>query len=131
MTDASASGAAYDVTGMVVETDKHAALRAELAELTERLTDAERAREARRVEIGHQLYERDAQTPGTPARAAHVAQLRRLHDEAATALDGAQRALDKAREHVAGKEDALGDAQEAYAKAEAALAEVDTDGSAE
>lgn len=124
MSTAGASGAANDATGVSVEPGAHDPLRDELTALMDEMTDGERAREARRVEISHALYERDCRIEGTSARAAHVAQLRRLHVEAKDALARCRSALDKAREHMAGKEDAVREAETMLDSAELALAEV-------
>lgn len=96
MSQGSGEGAALDVAGMAIESGDHDALRAELAALTEDLTDAERAREARRVEIAHELYERDSQVAGTPEYAAHREMLVRLADDADRAAESAGVAEDKA-----------------------------------
>lgn len=124
MSTAGASGAANDAAGVSVEPAEHDALRAELDALTSEMTDAERARETRRVEISHALYERDSRIEGTSAHAAHVAQLRRLRGEAQEALDRAREALRKAFEHAEGKEAAVGEASKALDAADLALAEV-------
>lgn len=124
MSTAGASGAANDATGVSVEPAEHDALRAELDALTSEMTDAERAREARRVEISHALYQRDSRIEGTPAHAAHVAQLQRLYGEAGAALSGAQAALAKAHLHAEGRADAVVRAQDDLGRAERALAEV-------
>lgn len=126
--NAEATGAALDATGVSVESDGHDELRAELAVL-DRLTPDEQRRVDRRVEIAQEFYKIQSRVPGTAAHAAHGAQLQRLFDEATVGLDSAQRALDKAREHVEGKELAVGDAQTAYVAARDALNEFD--GSAE
>lgn len=124
MSTAGASGAANDATGVSVEPAEHDPLRDELTALMDEMTDEERAREARRVEISHALYERDSRIEGTSAHAAHVAQLRRLHVEAKDAATRAANALDKVRQHVADKEQALSDAMAAEIEADAALAAV-------
>lgn len=121
---ADANGAAFDVAGRTVESDGYDELRAELAELNQ-LTADEQRRVDRRVEISQEFYRLQARVPGTAAHAAHVAQLRRLRDEAATTLTALTTALVKAREHVAGKEGAIREAETMLDSAELALAEVD------
>lgn len=108
MSESSGSGAALDVT-------------ARIAELGDRPEVV--ALDNERMALHHALYDQLVNDTSTAVYAAHVAQLRRLRDEAMAALRGARAALVKAREHAAGKEDAVREAETTLDSAEMAVAE--------
>lgn len=108
MSTAGGQGAANDPT---VEVDE-SQVPPEVAAYLNRMADRARAH-----------YDEQHQIEGTWEHAAHVAQLRRLRDEARDAVSRARTALDRAREHADGKADALDDAINAELEADAALAQ--------
>ena len=108
MSESSGSGAALDARARIDELSASPIV----AEL-----DAERMR------LHHALYEEARCDTTSAVYAAHVAQLRRIRDDATAALKGARAALVKAREHAAGKEDAVREAETMLDSAEMAVAE--------
>lgn len=106
MSQSSGTGAANDATATVTEPEMSPEVVAYLA-----------AQEGRALV----RYAEQCQIPGTREYDSHVAQLRRLRDEARDALAGATTALIKAREHVTGKEDAAREAASVLDDAERAL----------
>lgn len=124
MSNAEATGAALDATGVSVESDGHDELRAELAVL-DRLTPDEQRRADRRVEIAQEFYKIQSQVPGTAAHAAHGAQLHRLVIEASAAVASAATAHKRAQEHEDGALAEHKAAMERLRDAELALTEFD------
>ncbi len=108
MSEAGGSGSALDVT-------------ARIAELGDRPEVV--ALDNERMALHHALYDQLVNDTSSAVYAAHVAQLRRIRDDATTALKGARAALAKAREHAAGKEDAVREAETMLDSAEMAVAE--------
>lgn len=108
MSESSGSGAALDARARIDELSASPIV----AEL-----DAERMR------LHHALYEEARCDTTSAVYAAHVAQLRRIRDDATAALKGARAALRKAEEHAEGKRDAVADAENALDSAEMAVSE--------
>lgn len=95
MSVANGEGAAYDATAEVTESDD---LRRKLAAIESKMSPEERTRLAERDDLLRALHEQERLTEGSPAHAAHVAQLQRLWRDAHHAVHAAVAAHRRAQE---------------------------------